>query len=75
MAATFSSSKNNTGYDSTASQATGALSTGINCLSQSVGAPAGMPPRSGGALFGLSVNVPAVPVEAKAEVPAEVPAV
>lgn len=62
MAATFSSSINNTGYDSSTSQATGALSTGINCINQIVGAPAGTPQRIGGAVFSLSVNVPVVPV-------------
>jgi hypothetical protein len=67
MAATFSSSKANTPYDPTASQATGGASTGINVAAQSVGAPGGTQMRIGGEAFSLSVNIPTVPTEAKAE--------
>jgi hypothetical protein len=65
MPATFSSSKANTSYDPTASQATGGASTGINVAAQSVGAPAGTQMRIGGEAFSLSVNVPATPLEAE----------
>jgi hypothetical protein len=66
MAATFSSSKANTPYDPTASQATGGASTGINVAAQSIGAPAGTQMRIGGLAFSLSVNIPTAPVEAEA---------
>jgi hypothetical protein len=63
MAATFSESPAGKVYDATASQATGAVSTGIGYPAPSaVTGDAIADQRIGGTAFNLTVNKPVVPI-------------
>lgn len=62
MAATFSAAPAAKVYDATASQATGAVSTGIGYPSPSAATGSAIADsRIGGTAFNLTVNNPAVP--------------